>query len=296
MTEQKLVVVGDRKMAVFDDTVSWSEKLQIYPHTVAWDGIVPVARKVDAEYVTLEEGEPLELECEHFLECVRTRTTPRTDGAEGLRVLRVLNACQAALESDAAISFGDSPSDYFAHETAVIDPGVTIGADSKIWHFSHILSGSTSGANCNVGQNVVVGPDVSIGANCKIQNNVSIYKGVTLEDDVFCGPSMVFTNVVNPRAELSRRDKFKPTLVKRGTTIGANATIVCGVTLGKYSFVGAGAVITKDVPAHALVAGNPACRIGWMSKTGERLDEALRCPVTGARYKETQDGLEELTK
>jgi UDP-2-acetamido-3-amino-2,3-dideoxy-glucuronate N-acetyltransferase len=294
--EQKLVVVGDRKMVVFDDTAPWSEKLRVYPHTVAWEGSVPVARKVDAENVTLEEGEPLKLECEHFLECVRTRTTPRTDGVEGLRVLRVLNACQTALENDTAIRLGEPSRNYFVHETAVVDSGVTIGADSKIWHFSHILPGSKIGAKCNIGQNVVVGPDVSIGANCKIQNNVSIYKGVTLEDDVFCGPSMVFTNIVNPRAAISRRDEFKPTLVKRGTTIGANATIVCGVTLGSYSFVGAGAVVTNDVPAHALVAGNPARRIGWMSKSGERLDESLRCPVSGAGYKETENGLKELTK
>ena len=134
--EQKLVVVGDRKMVVFDDTAPWSEKLQLYPHTVAWEGNVPVARKVDAEHVELEEGEPLKLECQHFLDCVRTRTTPRTDGVEGLRVLRVLNACQAALESDTAISLGESSRNYFVHETAVIDAGVTIGADSNIWHFS----------------------------------------------------------------------------------------------------------------------------------------------------------------
>jgi len=142
----------------------------------------------------------------------------------------------------------------------------------------------------------VIGPSVSVGSNCKIQNNVSIYDGVTLEDDVFCGPSVVFTNVTNPRAEVSRRDEYKTTLVKHGATIGANATIVCGVTLGSYSFIGAGAVVTKDVPAYALVVGNPAERIGWMSKTGERLDDTLRCPVTGAQYEETQDGLKELVE
>jgi UDP-2-acetamido-3-amino-2,3-dideoxy-glucuronate N-acetyltransferase len=180
------------------------------------------------------------------------------------------------------------------HESAFVDAGATVGAGTKIWHFSHILSGSNIGANCNIGQNVVIGPGVSVGANCKIQNNVSIYDGVTLEDDVFCGPSVVFTNVTNPRAEVSRRDEYKQTLIKRGATIGANATIVCGVELGNYSFVGAGAVVTKDVPAHALVVGNPAKRIGWMSKTGERLDESLRCPVSGAHYTETEDGLKEL--
>ena len=179
----------------------------------------------------------------------------------------------------------------FIHPTSEIDEKVTIGEKTKIWHFSHILSGSKIGKNCNIGQNVVIGPDVTIGRSCKIQNNVSIYKGVTLEDRVFCGPSMVFTNVYNPRAEIRKMDEARPTLVKKGTTIGANATIVCGVTLGKYSFIGAGAVITKDVPDHALVAGNPGKQTGWVCECGEKLDDKLKCTVCDKKYKESESGL-----
>ena len=181
--------------------------------------------------------------------------------------------------------------DYFVHESAYVDEGTTIGGGTKIWHFSHILPGSSIGENCNIGQNVVIGPDVTIGNNCKVQNNVSIYKGVTLEDGVFCGPSMVFTNVYNPRAEIRKMDEVRPTLVKKGATIGANATIVCGVTLGRYSFIGAGAVITKDVPGHALIAGNPARQIGWACECGEKLDDKLKCTVCGKKYKESESGL-----
>jgi len=176
-------------------------------------------------------------------------------------------------------------SDYFRHETAIVDAGVEIGPGSKIWHFAHILSGSKIGANCNLGQNVMVGPNVSIGNGCKIQNNVAVYDGVTLEDDVFCGPSMVFTNVLLPRAHVSRRSEFLPTLIKRGASIGANATIVCGHTIGAYAMVGAGAVVTRDVPDFALVVGAPAKRIGWVSRSGDRLNSDLVCPRTGERYR-----------
>lgn len=177
-----------------------------------------------------------------------------------------------------------SDEDYFAHPTAVVDPGVQIGAGTKIWHFSHVLGGSVIGAHCVLGQNVVAGPDVKIGNGCKIQNNVSIYKGVTLEDDVFCGPSMVFTNVINPRAFIERKDEFRPTLIKRGASIGANATIVCGNTVGEYAMVGAGAVVTRDVPAYALIVGAPARFLGWISRSGDRLENDLVCPRTGERY------------
>lgn len=177
---------------------------------------------------------------------------------------------------------------YFSHETAVIDEGCIIGKGSKIWHFSHLMSDCHLSENCTVGQNVVIFPNVKLGKNCKVQNNVSIYTGVTCEDDVFLGPSMVFTNVTNPRSAINRRDSFESTLVERGATIGANATIICGNTIGTYAFVGAGSVVTKDVPPYALVVGNPAKQIGWMSAYGHRLDfnadGFASCPESGEAY------------
>ena len=182
---------------------------------------------------------------------------------------------------------------YQAHPTACIDDGVLIGKGTKIWHFSHIMPGTVIGENCTIGQNVAVGPDVRVGNGCKIQNNVSVYKGVTLEDGVFCGPSMVFTNVFNPRAHIRRMDEARPTLVGKGASLGANSTIVCGVTVGRYAFVGAGAVVTRDVPAHALVYGNPARIRGWVCECGAKLDAALICPDCGARYaRGPEQGLE----
>jgi UDP-2-acetamido-3-amino-2,3-dideoxy-glucuronate N-acetyltransferase len=181
--------------------------------------------------------------------------------------------------------------DYFVHESSYIDEDVKIGEGTKIWHFSHILSNSKIGQNCTIGQNVVIGPDVAIGNNCKIQNNVSVYKGVTLEDGVFCGPSMVFTNIYNPRAEIRKMDQVRPTLVKKGATIGANATIICGTTLGRYSFIGAGAVVTKSVPDYALIVGNPARQIGWACECGERITDDLECFSCSKKYKTSEDGL-----
>ena len=175
----------------------------------------------------------------------------------------------------------------WAHETAIVDAGATIGEASRIWHWSHVCAGAVVGARCSLGQNVFVANKVVIGDNVKIQNNVSVYDDVTLEDDVFCGPSMVFTNVANPRSHVPRKDEYRPTLVRRGATLGANSTIVCGHTIGEYAFVGAGAVVTRDVDAYALVVGTPARRIGWMCACGERLPEetgTVACRVCGSKY------------
>ena len=187
-----------------------------------------------------------------------------------------------------SLSFSIEKMNYFAHETAVVDPGCTIGEGTKIWHFSHIMPNCVIGEKCNIGQNVVVSPEVILGNNVKIQNNVSIYTGVICEDDVFLGPSMVFTNVMNPRSAVNRRDQYSKTVVRKGASIGANATIVCGNDIGEYAFIGAGSVVTKEVPAYALVVGNPARQIGWMSAYGHRLtfDEngLAVCPESGEHY------------
>lgn len=179
----------------------------------------------------------------------------------------------------------------FVHSTAVIDDGATLGEDTKVWHFSHVMRNAHIGARCILGQNVSIGPDIQIGDGVKIQNNVSVFTGVTMEDEVFCGPSCVFTNVLTPRAFVERKDEFRSTLVRRGATIGANATVVCGVTIGRYAMVGAGAVVTKDVADHALVIGNPARPVGWVSRAGERLGADLRCSRTGESYRESEAGL-----
>jgi UDP-2-acetamido-3-amino-2,3-dideoxy-glucuronate N-acetyltransferase len=179
--------------------------------------------------------------------------------------------------------------EYFAHETAVIDEGSTIGKGTKIWHFSHIMTGAVIGENCNIGQNVVVSPGVRLGSNVKVQNNVSIYTGVICDDDVFLGPSMVFTNIINPRSAIIRRDNYETTIVEKGASIGANSTIICGRIIGKYSFIGAGAVVTKDVKPYALVVGNPARQTGWMSEYGHKLSFDKKgfavCPESNDRYR-----------
>jgi UDP-2-acetamido-3-amino-2,3-dideoxy-glucuronate N-acetyltransferase len=294
--EQKLVIVGDRKMAVFDD-LEKKDKLLLYPHSIDWKHHMPVPNKAEAQPVEIGTEEPLQAECRHFLDCVASRSRPRTDGEEGLRVLSVLQRCQKALEMGTHRQQQreqTSQKKYFAHESAYVDEGTEIGEGTSIWHTSHILKGSRIGQNCKIGQNVVVGPNVSIGNGVKIQNNVSVYEGVTLEDFVFCGPSMVFTNVFNPRSEIPRMKELRSTLVKRGATLGANSTILCGITIGQYAFIGAGAVVTKDVPDHALVVGNPGKVTGWMCLCGVKLDvkgKTAACPTCKKRYSSTSKGL-----
>ena len=189
---------------------------------------------------------------------------------------------------------------YWSHESAIIDDGATLGEGTKVWHFSHVCSGATIGEGCSLGQNVFIGNRVVIGSHCKIQNNVSVYDNVTLEDDVFCGPSMVFTNVYNPRTAIIRKEEYRNTLVHQGATLGANCTVVCSVTIGHYAFIGAGAVVNKDVPDYALMVGVPARQIGWMSEYGEQLDLPLNgqeeaiCPYTKQRYRLNGNQLEHI--
>jgi len=294
--EQRLVIIGSQGMIVFDDTQPIEKKLIHYPNQISWKNGIPVPEKVEGNAVDLGDiwEEPLKAECQAFLASIANNTKPITSGEEGLRVLKILEACQLSIERNenvqtVATNMENVKSDFFAHKTVLIDDNVTIGEKTKIWHFSHVLSGSKIGENCNIGQNVVIGPDVTIGNKCKIQNNVSVYKGVTLEDGVFCGPSMVFTNIYNPRAEIGKMDQVRPTLVRKGVTLGANCTIICGHTIGQYAFIGAGAVVTKDVSAHALMVGNPAQKVGWMCECGERLPENLTCSLCGKTHPQLSD-------
>jgi len=291
--EQKLTLVGDKKMAVFDD-MEPEHKLVLYSHSIDWLDRVPVARKQPGQVVPLPKTEPLRSECEHFLQCVVKRERPRTHGESALRVLRILEACEESLSRNGQpLDMVVIPPNYFAHPTAVIDQPCEIGKGTKIWHFSHIMARSKMGKGCNLGQNVVISPGVVIGNNVKIQNNVSVYTGVQLEDHVFCGPSMVFTNVVNPRSHIVRRHEYKKTVVKQGASLGANSTIICGVTIGRYAFVAAGAVVNRDIPDYGLVAGVPARQIGWMCYCGDRLTESGSKPYCASCHRSyfVEDGL-----
>jgi UDP-2-acetamido-3-amino-2,3-dideoxy-glucuronate N-acetyltransferase len=299
--EQKLIVVGDRKMAVFDD-MEKKDKLLLYPHSIQWKAHIPIANRAEAQPVDVPLKEPLREECLHFLEAVQTRCRPRTDGEEGLRVLSVLERCQTMLEEQGRPKRQAPPPastrKFFVHHSAFIDENAEIGEGTSIWHVSHILKGSKIGRSCKIGQNVVVGPNVTVGNGVKIQNNVSVYEGVTLEDSVFCGPSMVFTNVFNPRSDIPRMNELRSTLVKKGATLGANCTIICGVTIGRHAFVGAGAVVTKDVPDYALVVGSPATITGWMCECGLKLrwngEEAI-C-TCDKRFVKTSSGISQVVR
>ena len=296
--EQKLVLVGDRGMAVFDD-VAKERKLTVFQHSVNWVGRVPVPQREEGRDIPFPNEEPLRVECSHFLECIQTRQRPRTDGEEGIAVLEVLAACQRSLDRrqlapEKAPTVTSRP--YFVHATATVDEPCEIGEGTKIWHFSHIMKNCRIGKRCVLGQNVNVDGGVVVGDNVKVQNNVSLYTGVVVEDDVFLGPSCVLTNVTNPRSQVGRHSLYEKTTLKKGCTIGANATVLSGVTIGRYAFVGAGAVVTRDVPDYALVLGNPARQRGWMSRMGHRLkaadlDGVMTCPEAGHRYKEVAPGI-----
>jgi UDP-2-acetamido-3-amino-2,3-dideoxy-glucuronate N-acetyltransferase len=302
--EQRLVVTGSNGMVVFDDTCEIDGKLVLYPHTIEWRNGLPIPKKADGVIVKLSEGwrEPLKAECEAFLDACRTGNAPLTDGAEGLRVLDILHKCEQSLirgRTGSGTPVAAPPAakpPYYAHPTAVVDSGAKIGPRTKIWHFSHIYGGCEIGADCILGQNVSIADGVKIGNNVKIQNNVSVYTGAEIADDVFLGPSCVLTNVTNPRSQVKRHSLYEKTIFHRGVTVGANATIVCGTTLGRYAFVAAGAVVAKDVPDYALMVGVPAKRKGWMSRHGHALtnpdaDGVMVCPESGFRYREVEPGV-----
>ena len=266
-------------MIVFDDTVPTDQKLMMYPHQISWKNGIPIPDKKQGNPVDLTKQwkEPLMEEGRAFINSIHGKPA-FTDGEEGLRVLKVLQRAQASMDNknDSA-----KKTPYFIHPTSDVDDECEIGKNTKVWHYSHILTGSKIGEGANIGQNVMIGPNGVVGNNVKIQNNVSIYEGVTLEDDVFCGPSCVFTNVINPRSKIPRKNELKATIVRQGATIGANSTILCGVTIGKFAFVGAGAVVTKDIPDYGLAYGNPAQLHGWMCECGNRLDNDKKCQSCG---------------
>ncbi len=285
--EQRLVVIGERKMAEFVDTDP-TDKLKLYEHQVNWSAHVPYPVKAEALPIQFAPDEPLRLECLDFLRCMESRESPISNGTRALEVLKVLAACQESLETGGArVRLDRRARGYFAHETAIVEEPADIGAGTRIWHFTHIMPEVHIGRECVFGQNVFVAKNVHIGDNVKVENNVSVFEGVTLEDDVFCGPSCVFTNVINPRSNVPRKHEYRPTLIKKGASLGANSVIVCGHTVGRFAFVGAGAIVTHDVPDHALVVGNPARRIGWVCACGVRLANSgkrLTCPECGTAY------------
>ncbi len=282
--EQKLVVTGDRQMLVFDDTAPRESKLTVYPHQIRWQGNTPVSEKKEGRCIDLsaEWEEPLLAECRAFLSALEGKSYT-TDGEEGLRVLRVLERAQKSL-SIVNQDLTPKKENHFIHDSSRVDENCQIGEGTKIWHYSHLLSGTVVGENCTIGQNVMIGPNGKVGSNVKIQNNVSVYEGVILEDNVFCGPSCVFTNVINPRSTISRRKEFKTTRVGKGASIGANASILCGVSIGKYAFIGMGTTVLRDVPDHALVCGNPGVLKGWVCECGVTLDASFNCPACGKKF------------
>jgi UDP-2-acetamido-3-amino-2,3-dideoxy-glucuronate N-acetyltransferase len=282
--EHKLVLVGSRGMITWDDSPArrglWLHRYR----TGRGVGEVRVGL-LEKRSLPVPEGEPLKLELAAFADAVRSGGRPRGDAAGGLTVLRVLQACRRSMAERRAVAVAEEK--YYRHETAVVDEGAVVGEGSRVWHFVHVNQGAKVGRDVVLGQSCFVADGAVVGDRCRVQNNVSVYRGVTLEEDVFVGPSAVFTNVRHPRAFVSRRDEYAATRVGKGASIGANATIVCGVTIGEHAFVAAGAVVTKDVPPHALVAGVPAQVVGYACTCGERVrvPEESACSRCGEHIK-----------
>lgn len=303
--EQKLVIVGDKKMAVFDDLSK--EKLFVYPHRIEWEKRIPIALRANAEAVPLDMAEPLKLECQHFLDCINNEKTPVTDGHEGLRVLTILYAAQQSLSDHLAKASSTAQlktqrDDIFIHSTASVDERCNIGKGTKIWHNSQILSGAQIGENCIIGHNCFVGSRARLGDGVKLECNIDVWDLVSLEDYVFVGPSAVFTNDINPRSKYPKKKypqygKWVPTLIKKGASIGANATIVCGITIGKCAMIGAGAVVTKDVPDYAIVVGVPAKTIGHMCECGNKLifkKTKVQCTQCSRQYQKRGETVKQI--
>lgn len=288
--EHRLAVIGSKGMLVFTDT-DVDDKLKFYPHIVDWEnGRVPVANPQRAEPIPFDPAEPLAEECAQFLRSVETRVPPRSDGNDGVRVLTVLQACQASLDRGGEpVLLASLQQAYWAHPTAEVHPEARVGAGSKIWHHSQVGKGAVIGQRCNVGHNCTVFGRAVVGNGVTLESNIDVWPLVTLEDDVFVGPSAVFTNDLTPRAFHKKGGVWVPTIIRRGASIGANATIVCGVTIGAYAAIGAGAVVTKDVPPHALMVGAPARRIAWICKCNKWVRLAFKdgnaaCHECGLHY------------
>lgn len=287
--EHRLVVIGSKGMLSFEDSSS-DKKLFFYEKRIDWIQGVPVKRDGPSEEISYEPEMPLAAELKYFISNLDNPDISTANAASAVEVLRILESATTDLTSKpqpSLVTRKDKP--YFVHESSYVDDNVSIGNGSKIWHFSHVQSGAKIGKRCSLGQNVNIANNVTIGDNVKIQNNVSVYEGVTLENYVFCGPSMVFTNVKDPRSKYPQQgsEHYLKTLVKEGATLGANCTIICGVTIGKHAFIAAGATVTKDVPDYALVAGVPAKRKGWVCECGETLSkerEDMRCKRCGRSY------------
>lgn len=290
--EHRIVVIGSKGMLSYEDS-SAEKNLYYYEKGFDWVQGEPVKRDGPTETIAYDRGQPLTSEMQSFIDCATGKgKNDRISGEKGVEVLQILEQAGKSIDSMGDTTTINEPSvkEYKVHETSAVDEGCTIGKGTSIWHYSHVQKGTVIGKKCTLGQNVNIANNVKIGSFVKIQNNVSVYEGVELEDYVFCGPSMVFTNVMNPRCKYPQRGAafYHKTLVKEGASIGANATIICGNTIGRFAFIGAGTVVTKDVPDFAMMVGNPAKRIGWMSEAGEKLDfstsNTVTCQKSGVTY------------